>query len=163
MHKRIADQLNELLNDKNDIPKWMNTGRTILCHKDPGKGNAVDNHRPITCLPLMWKLLTGMISNALHDFMESSSKLPIEQKGCRRKSGGTKDQLLIDKTVLNDCRRRHTNLGMTWIDYKKAYDMPPSYTLFLKYQPHPRYYKVIIKGYSITVGCPRVTAQGNMW
>ena len=73
----------------------------------------------------MWKLLTGMISNALYDFMESSGKLPIEQKGCRRKSRGTKDQLLIDKTVLNDCRKRHTNLGMAWIDYKKAYDMVP--------------------------------------
>ena len=25
--------------------------------------------------------------------------------------------------VLNDCRKKHTNLGMAWIDYKKAYDM----------------------------------------
>ena len=72
LQKRIADQLNEVLNGKNEIPNWMNTGRTILCQKDPGKGNAVDNYRPITCLPLMWKLLTGMISNALYDFMESS-------------------------------------------------------------------------------------------
>ena len=125
LHKRVADQLNELLNDKNEIPNWMNTGRTILCQKDRGRGNAVDNYRPITCLPLMWKLLTGMISNALYDFMESSGKLPIEQKGCRRKSRETKDQLLIDKTVLNDCRKRHTNLGMAWVDYKKAYDMVP--------------------------------------
>ena len=27
--------------------------------------------------------------------------------------------------VLNDCKKRHTNLGMGWIDYKKAYDMIP--------------------------------------
>ena len=65
LHKRIADQLNKLLHGKTEIPNWMNTGRTILCQKDPGRGNAVDNYRPITCLPLMWKLLTGMISNAL--------------------------------------------------------------------------------------------------
>ena len=57
--------------------------------------------------------------------MESSGKLPIEQKGCKRKSRGTKDQILIDKTVLNDCRKRHTSLGMAWIDYEKAYDMVP--------------------------------------
>ena len=36
-----------------------------------------------------------------------------------------KDQLLIDKTVLSDCKRRHTNLAMAWIDYKKTYDMLP--------------------------------------
>ena len=43
-----------------DIPKWMTTGKTILCQKDPDKGNAVDNYRPISCLPLMWKLMTGI-------------------------------------------------------------------------------------------------------
>ena len=41
------------------------------------------------------------------------------------KSIGTKDQLLIDKAILRDSRNRHTNLGMAWIDYKKAYDMVP--------------------------------------
>ena len=36
-----------------------------------------------------------------------------------------KDQLVIGKTILRDCRKRHSNLGMAWIDYKKAYDMVP--------------------------------------
>ena len=51
--------------------------------------------------------------------------LPEEQKGWSRKSRGTKDQLLIDKTILNDCRKRRTNLTMAWIDYRKAYDFVP--------------------------------------
>ena len=33
--------------------------------------------------------------------------------------------LLIDNTILRDCRKRHTNLGMAWIDYKKVDDMVP--------------------------------------
>ena len=49
--------------------------------------------------------------------------MPVEQKGCTRKSRGTKDQLLIDKMVLADCKRKHKNLAMAWVDYKKAYDM----------------------------------------
>ena len=48
--------------------------------------------------------------------------IPEEQKGCRRKKIGTKDQLLIDKTILKDCRKRRTNLAMAWIDYRKAHD-----------------------------------------
>ena len=35
---------------------------------------------------------------------------------------GTKDQLLINKTVLEDCKRRGRNLSMAWIDYWKAFD-----------------------------------------
>ena len=31
----------------------------------------------------------------------------------------------MDKTVLRDCKKRHTNLAVAWIDYKKAYDMAP--------------------------------------
>ena len=47
--------------------------------------------------------------------------LPEEQKGCKRGSRGAKNQLLFDKTVLKDCKKRHTNVSMAWIDYKKAY------------------------------------------
>ena len=35
------------------------------------------------------------------------------------------DQLLIDKTVLKDCKKRHTNLSMAWIDYQKEYGFVP--------------------------------------
>ena len=50
---------------------------------------------------------------------------PSEQKGCRRKSQGTKDHLIVDIFILRNCKRRHTNLSMAWIDFKKAYDMVP--------------------------------------
>ena len=35
---------------------------------------------------------------------------PVEQKGCMRNSRGTKDQLLINKMMLNDCKKGQTNL-----------------------------------------------------
>ena len=51
--------------------------------------------------------------------------LPVEQRGFSTNSRRSKDQLLIDKMMLNDCKKRPTNLGMAWIDYKKTYDMIP--------------------------------------
>ena len=105
MHERIATQLNEILEGTKEIPSWVTYGRTVLCQKDPAKGNSVENFRPITCLPLMWKLLTGIISEDMYCFMKNENLLPEEQKGGRRKSRGTKDQLLIDKTILKDCRK----------------------------------------------------------
>ena len=49
----------------------------------------------------------------------------MNKTDARKKSRGTKDQLLVDKMILRDCRKRYANLRMAWIDYKKAYDMFP--------------------------------------
>ena len=125
LHDRIAEQMNEMINNRVPIPAWMTTGRTVLCQKDPQKGNVVDNYRPISCLPIMWKLMTGVIADRVYKVLEENDTLPTEQKGCKKKSRGTKDQLLIDKMILTDCRKRQKNLAMAWVDYKKAYDMVP--------------------------------------
>ena len=103
----------------------MTTGRTALVQKDKSKGNVASNYRPITCLPIMWKLLTGIISERLYNYLQKTNTIPHQQKGCRRKCRGTKNQLLIDKMVMMNSKRRKTNLSMAWIDYKKAFDMVP--------------------------------------
>ena len=111
LHERIAEQTNDMINNGVQIPEWMTSGRTVLCQKDPKEGNAVDNYRPISCLPLMWKLITGIISETMCKFLDENEILPVEQKGCSRRSRGTKDQLLIDKSILADCKRKHNNLA----------------------------------------------------
>ena len=117
LHEWIAIQTNKILMGDDSLPAWIIHGRTVLCQKGPRKGNAVKNGRPV-----MWKLLTGVIAEDMYDYLEQGKLLSEEQKGCRQGSRGIKDQLLIDNTVLKDCNKRHTNLSMTWKDYKKAYD-----------------------------------------
>lgn len=51
--------------------------------------------------------------------------LSDKQKGCRKNSQGTNDQLYIDKMVVREAKSCKKNLEMGWIDYKKAYDMIP--------------------------------------
>ena len=48
--------------------------------------------------------------------------IPAEQKGCHPGSKGCKEQLMISKTIYEDCRRRNKNLSIAWIDYQKAFD-----------------------------------------
>ena len=103
----------------------MTTGRTVLVQKDKSNGNVASNYRPITCLPIMWKPLTGIISERLYNYLEEKNTIPHQQKNCRRKCRGTKKQLLIDKMVMMNSKRRKTNLSMAWIGYKKAFDMIP--------------------------------------
>ena len=54
--------------------------------------------------------MAGIIPNSVFEYLY---QLPIKQKGCRRNIRWTKAQRLIDKMMLNDCIKRHTNLGMT--------------------------------------------------
>ena len=124
LHKRTAQFLQECL-DKGETPKWMTTGRTALIMKDPAKGNQPGNYRPITCLPLMWKTLTGVLADKLYVHLENQAVIGDEQKGCRRSTRGAKDHLMLDKTILRDSKKRSTNLAIGWIDYQKAYDLLP--------------------------------------
>ena len=93
LHERIAKQMDNIISNREDIPKWMTLGKTVLCQKDPSKGNAVDNYRPMLSLPLMLKLMIGTIAESLYNFLDVSDKLLVEQKGCKKKRKGTKDQL----------------------------------------------------------------------
>ena len=56
LYQRIADQMNSILMGEESLPPLMTYGRTVLCQKDPAKGNAAENYRHITSLSLMWKL-----------------------------------------------------------------------------------------------------------
>ena len=62
----------------------MTAGRTALLLKDKSKGNEVSNHKSITCLPLMWKLLTGIETDETYNHLEENDLLLEKKKGCRR-------------------------------------------------------------------------------
>ena len=59
LHSNIAIQLDRCLLE-NNLPKLMVTGNILLCIKEIQKENLVLNFRPISCLPLVRKLLTGI-------------------------------------------------------------------------------------------------------
>ena len=85
----------------------------------------MSNFKPINCLTLIWKLLTGILADELYEHLQKTNLLPQEQKGCRKGSRGTKDQLLIVKMIVKDCKRQLPSLAVAWIDYRKTYDIVP--------------------------------------
>ena len=64
----------------------MALGKTVFCKEGSSKGNAADNYKPISCLPLMWKLMAGTIPGSIYNFLDVNDKLSVEQKGCKEKS-----------------------------------------------------------------------------
>ena len=80
LHNSTALQLDRYLQE-NNLPKWMVTGKTLLCIKEIQKGNLVLNFRPITCLPLIWKLLTGILAEELYEHLEKNKFITMATNG----------------------------------------------------------------------------------
>ena len=70
-HEVLATVLNECL-EVGDVPGWLVEGRTILVMKDSKKDTEVGNYKPIVCLSLIWKILTGIISDKTYDHLEEN-------------------------------------------------------------------------------------------
>ena len=124
IHGRLAQEMNRCLQDVR-VPEWMTKGKATLIQKDPSKGTAHNNYRPITCLPIMWKILTAQIREKIYSSLTSRGLFPDEQKGCRKGPRGTAELLVIDEHILKESKTKRKNLAMAWLDNKKAYDMLP--------------------------------------
>ena len=106
------------------MPQWLVNSIIYLLPKSD-ETNSSKNYHPITCLCRICKILTSTLTGYTYSFLIDSGLFPDEQKGCKRGSYGCKDQLLINKMILENCHNRNTNLSITWIDYRKPFDSVP--------------------------------------
>ena len=126
LHPVLISFFNDLLESGGTtLDSSLVKGRTVLVMKNSSQGSVPDNYRPITCLSVVWKLLTSIIYQKIYFHLYNNNLFPVEQKGCLRQCRGTKDQLLIDKLVMCDAKKKRKNLCMAWIDFKKAFDSVP--------------------------------------
>ena len=105
-------------------PQWFTQGITYLLPKFK-KTIIPKNYKPITCLSTMYKILTSIVTERTYNFLDTNNILPSEQKDCKKGSYGCKDQLLINKMLLENSCTCHRNLSATWIDYRKAFGSVP--------------------------------------
>ena len=115
---------NRILSGQEEAPTWLTKGMTRLLPKNADT-HLPNKYRPICCLPTTYKLLTAIIAERLYAHLDDNNLLSEQQKGCIRGCLGTKDQLLLNKAIIENCRKRATNLSMAWLDYQKAYDSVP--------------------------------------
>ena len=110
LHHQFTNAYNNILKNPKQSPEWLTEGVTFLIPNFEDTRNS-KIYRLITCLPSMYKALTSIITERAYIFVESNNLLPKVQKGCRRRSYGCKDQLLINKAILEKVRsksRKHS-------------------------------------------------------
>ena len=106
------------------MPDWFTTTETYLIPKNEDTDNP-KSYRPIAFLSTSYKMLTSILSERSYTHITKNCTLPEEQRSCVWNSYGYKDQLLINKMIIEDCKKKKKNLSMTWTDYRKAYDRVP--------------------------------------
>ena len=99
---------------------WTCKRKTCLFAKNNDAKDS-KNYRSITCLLTVHKFLTSVLTVRAYLHLEQNDFFPLEQEGCRRGSYGCKDQPMINKMILQNCKKRKWNLSCAWIDYKKTF------------------------------------------
>ncbi|XP_044759165.1 uncharacterized protein LOC123316918 [Coccinella septempunctata] len=127
---KLALLLQEALNNPASVPGFFTQGITYLIPKD-GDRKDPKNYRPITCLSSVYKILTGVLTKYINGHIRKHHLMTEEQGGCRERSKGCKELLVIDHVVTKQARKKLRNISVAWVDYKKAFDSVP-HTWLLK-------------------------------
>ena len=84
--------------------------------------NKHKNYRPIIYLSITEKMLTSIFTERTYSFQETNNILPTKKSGCKKRCYGCKEQLFLNKMLLENSRSNHNNLSTAWIDYRKAFE-----------------------------------------
>ena len=123
-HVTFTSLQNEIMQNLEETPEWMCEETTYLL----AKGNDTKdpkNYPPFTCLSTTYKLLTSVPTDRAYSYLVENDLFPLEQKGSSRGSYGWKDQLMVNKMILENCNKRKRNLSCAWIGYKKTFGSVP--------------------------------------
>ena len=88
---------------------------TALMLKDSQKEINFSNYRSITCLPIIWKILTVHIKGKIDYSLVSLRLFLEEQKGYCKGTRGTGDLQYTDQHILKESKTRQKLRGLTTI------------------------------------------------
>ena len=124
LHPKVVVAFDKLIAKPENCPDWLTTGQTTLIPKNEPTRN-LSNYRPINCLPVMYKILSSIVTSRMSHHINANKIIPKEQKGNASNTYGTIDQLIMNKMVMNNVKLKQRNILTAWIDYKKAFHFAP--------------------------------------
>ncbi|XP_044745177.1 uncharacterized protein LOC123307040 [Coccinella septempunctata] len=110
-HQPLATLFQRALRDPSTIPKSL----TLSCTRMIPKGNITTipkNFRPITCLPTIYKILTGTITMHIWKHVGKHHILAREQAGCCKDAKGCKELLVIDQIITKQAKCKLRNISV---------------------------------------------------
>jgi len=157
LHETTASVIDTIIQHPEQCPLWLTQGRTTLVPKKRDTKNP-SNYRPITCLPIIYKILSSITTSRMKHHIDSNSLIPPEQKGCTSNTYGTIDQLSINKTIMEEAVKGMRNISTAWIDYRKAYDSIPHDWLIETLRIH-KFDETLVKFFETTINNWKTSLQ----
>ena len=121
---KLTELYQSTYNGKEHLPPWLPRARTKLIAKNEITDIA-KNYRPIACLNLMYKMYTSFLNTFLSDHCFKNQIISPEQAAGKKGVWGCTEQLLINKAIMTEVRKKRRNPFTIWLDYKKAFDTVP--------------------------------------
>ena len=103
---------------KQTYPNEWPKERPYWSKKTRSKEPPPNNYRPITFLPMRWKILTAQIKEEIYYSLTSRGLFSETQIGYCKGSRGTRELLYIDQHIFIESKTRRRNLVIAWIDSK---------------------------------------------
>ena len=119
--KALLSAFKRIISDSSMIPRWQPTGRTVLLAKAKDLSDE-KNYQPITCLNISYKILTRLIAKYMREHALVNEIWDKRQLGPVEEVFGIVDQLIIDRSIMEEVKQYHRNLVVAIYDYKEAYD-----------------------------------------
>ena len=127
VHEVQVTVLNECI-EEGDVPGWLVEVRTVLMLKDSKKGTEMGNYRPLACLNMIWKLLTGIIIGETYDHSQKNNYYQKNKKEVEESTKGRKINLGYKDAYCKIAgKERMARKNMALVDCNKAYDMSPTH------------------------------------
>ena len=104
-----------------DVPNWLSLAKTTLTPKNENT-HIAKNYRPIACLNIMYKIYTSCLNIFLQEHCIRNNAITPEQAGGKPKAWGCIEQLLLNKSILNEVKQKKRNVITMWLDHEKAFD-----------------------------------------
>ena len=77
-HGDMASALNTILTERLELSAWLTIGRSVMI---PKKDNpSASDHRPITCLNTLYKLITSVIDRQLQVHEDKNNLMQIDPR-----------------------------------------------------------------------------------
>ncbi|KAI9550368.1 putative reverse transcriptase-2 [Daphnia sinensis] len=106
------------------IPNCWKTSRTVPIFK---KGDTSDysNFRPISLLPTIYKLFSGVISQRITEVASDLGWLSPEQKGFLPGVHGIQEHTQLLQTVVEETKTKRRHMSIAWLDMCNAFGSVP--------------------------------------